>query len=188
MLEEGEPNIWGRTYRAGGFSKRQHGHFCLVSQGYTWNCTRVPSALLEDWSSLPTCALEAGLPQNEIKYVRSRFDPERNKVINDEVDRLLEIRVIEECFYPVWLCNLIVVQKKNDKLRICMDFAHLNKVCPEDSYPLSQIDQVIDATTGYNLRKGEIKNKKKLSKVSAYLHITFDLIGWKNGIWHDLLI
>ena len=117
------------------------------------------------------------MPQNEIKYVRSGFDLERNKVINDEVDRLLEIRVIEECFYPVWLCNLIVVQKNNDKLRICMDFAHLNKVCPEDSYPLSQIDQVIDATTGYNLRKGEIKNKKKSSKVSAYLHITFDLIG-----------
>ena len=31
-----------------------------------------------------------------------------------------------------------------------MDFTHLNKACPKDSYPLPQIDQMVDATTGYN--------------------------------------
>ena len=31
-----------------------------------------------------------------------------------------------------------------------MDFTHLNKVCPKDSYPLPRIDQMVDATTGYN--------------------------------------
>ena len=65
-----------------------------------------------------------------------RFTPERNNNINDEVDRLLEIGAIEECFYPVWLCNPVVVPKNNKKLRICMDFTHLNKACPKDSYHL----------------------------------------------------
>ena len=63
---------------------------------------------------------------------------------------MLEIGAIEECFYLVWLCNLVVVHKKNGKLRICMDFIHLNKACPKDNYPLPQIDQMVDATTGYN--------------------------------------
>ena len=31
-----------------------------------------------------------------------------------------------------------------------MDFTHLNKACPKDSYPLPRIDQMVDATTGYN--------------------------------------
>ena len=56
-----------------------------------------------------------------VRHKQRRFSPERNKAINDEVDRLLEIGAIEECFYPVWLCNQVLVHKKNGKLRICMD-------------------------------------------------------------------
>ena len=85
-----------------------------------------------------------------MRQKQRRFAPERNKAINDEVDRLLKIEAIEECFYPIWLCNPVVVPKKNGKVRICMAFTHLNKACPKDSYPLLWIDQMIDATTGYN--------------------------------------
>ena len=31
-----------------------------------------------------------------------------------------------------------------------MDFTYLNKASPKDSYPLPRIDQMVDATTGYN--------------------------------------
>ena len=31
-----------------------------------------------------------------------------------------------------------------------MDFTNLNKACPKDSYPLPQINQMVDATIGYN--------------------------------------
>ena len=31
-----------------------------------------------------------------------------------------------------------------------MDFTNLNKAYPKDSYPLPQIDQIVDATIGYN--------------------------------------
>ena len=85
-----------------------------------------------------------------IRQKQRRFASERDKVINDEVDKLLEIGAIEECFYPVWLCNPVVVPKKNGKLRICMDFTYLNKACPKESYHFPRIDQMVDATTGYN--------------------------------------
>lgn len=32
-----------------------------------------------------------------------------------------------------------------------MDFIDLNKACPKDRFPLSQIDIIIDATTGYRV-------------------------------------
>jgi hypothetical protein len=36
------------------------------------------------------------------------------------------------------------VLKKNGKWRMCVDYMSLNKACPKDPFPLSQIDQVID--------------------------------------------
>ena len=35
-----------------------------------------------------------------VRQKQRRFNPERNKVISDEVDRLLEIDAIEPCHYP----------------------------------------------------------------------------------------
>ena len=34
---------------------------------------------------------------------------------------------------------------------MCIDFVDLNKVCPKDSYLLSRIDQMVDATCGHEL-------------------------------------
>ena len=34
---------------------------------------------------------------------------------------------------------------------MCIDFKKLNKACPKDSYPLSRIDQLVDATSGHEL-------------------------------------
>ena len=40
----------------------------------------------------------------------------------------------------------MVVKKKNEKWRVCVDFTDLNKVCLKDPYPIPQIDQLVDAT------------------------------------------
>ena len=41
-----------------------------------------------------------------VRQKQRRFAPKRNKVISDEVDRLLEIDAIEPCQYPEWLSNV----------------------------------------------------------------------------------
>jgi len=84
-----------------------------------------------------------------VRQKQIRFALERNKVISDEVDRLLEIDAIEPCQYSRWLSNVVVVKKKNEKWRVCIDFTNLNKACPKDSYPLPKINQLVDATAGY---------------------------------------
>jgi hypothetical protein len=34
---------------------------------------------------------------------------------------------------------------------MCIDYTNLNKACPKDPYPLPQIDQIVDSTSGCDL-------------------------------------
>ena len=43
----------------------------------------------------------------------------------------------------------MVVKKKNGKWRVCVDFTNQNKACPKDPFPMSRIDQLMDATAGH---------------------------------------
>ena len=86
-----------------------------------------------------------------VKIFREQFSPERNKVINNEFDNTLKTRKISEVKYPDWLANVVVVEKKNGKWRVCIDFTDLNKACPKDPFPLPYIDVMVDATTAHEL-------------------------------------
>jgi hypothetical protein len=38
--------------------------------------------------------------------------------------------------YPTWLANVVMVQKKSGKWRMCIDFTSLNKAYPKDNFSL----------------------------------------------------
>ena len=92
-----------------------------------------------------------------VKQPLRRFAEEKRKIIGDEVARLLLARFIMEVFYPDWLSNPVLVQKKKDDplkeaiWRMCIDYTSLNKACPKDPFALPRIDQVIDSTAGCEL-------------------------------------
>ena len=44
-----------------------------------------------------------------------RFHPDRQKIIRNEIDKLLEAGFIREVDYPDWLANVVVVPKKEGK-------------------------------------------------------------------------
>ena len=50
-----------------------------------------------------------------IRQKRRKFAPERNQIINDEVQKLIDIGSVREVEYPKWLVNIVVVKKKNRK-------------------------------------------------------------------------
>lgn len=82
---------------------------------------------------------------------RRSFMLERQKVIDKEVGKVLAVRFIQEVHYPRWLANMVMVKRANGMWRICIDYTYLNKVCPKNSFLLSEIDQLIDVTSGHRL-------------------------------------
>ena len=90
----------------------------------------------------------------QIKPVRQRrrkFNEERRQAIRDETQKLLAAGHIKEIQYPKWLANVVLVKKSNEKWRMCVDFTDLNKACPKDSYPLPNIDALVDSAAGCKL-------------------------------------
>nr|GFA35884.1 hypothetical protein [Tanacetum cinerariifolium] len=66
--------------------------------------------------------------------------PERTKAIQAEVQKLVEVRIMREVYYHDWLSNPVMVKKHDGSWRMCVDFMDLNKGCPQDCYPLPEID------------------------------------------------
>jgi hypothetical protein len=76
---------------------------------------------------------------------------ERNQAIDEEVGMLLQAGFIREVQYLEWLANMVMVKKANGKWKMCVDFINLNKACPNESFPLSRIDLLVDSTTSHKL-------------------------------------
>ncbi|XP_074290386.1 uncharacterized protein LOC141617112 [Silene latifolia] len=55
-----------------------------------------------------------------LELKKRKFAPERNTIINEEVDKLLDMRMIREVMYPKWLANVVMVQKKNGATYQCL--------------------------------------------------------------------
>ncbi|GFS45972.1 hypothetical protein Acr_00g0099270 [Actinidia rufa] len=53
-----------------------------------------------------------------VRQKRRKFAPERLKVIEDEVDKLIRANVVREAHYPDWLANVVVAPKKGGKWRL----------------------------------------------------------------------
>jgi len=56
---------------------------------------------------------------------------------------MLHAGIIRESSSP-WAFLVVVVKKKNGKLRFCVDYRKLNEVTIKDSYLLPRIDELID--------------------------------------------
>ena len=82
---------------------------------------------------------------------RRKFNEERRLVFKEETQKLLKAGHIREIQYPEWLANVVLVKKENGKWRLCVDFTNLNKAHPKDSYPLPNIDSLVNNTSGYRL-------------------------------------
>lgn len=56
----------------------------------------------------------------------------RHKGIDEEVDKLLNVRFIYEIEYPEWLANMVLAKKANEKWRMCVNYIDLIEVFPKD--------------------------------------------------------
>lgn len=85
--------------------------------------------------------------QAPIKQRAYRASPDKRQEIDRQVATLLEDGIIEESCSP-WSSPVVLVKKKNNSWRFCVDYRKLNSVTIKDSHPLPRVDDTLDALSG----------------------------------------
>jgi hypothetical protein len=75
-------------------------------------------------------------------------NPRKAPSIKAEVEKLLNVGFIYLVPLTEWVSNLVLVNKKQGTIRVCMDFRDLNKACPKDSFPTPFIYHILDECAG----------------------------------------
>ena len=90
------------------------------------------------------------------------------KKMKIELDRMESLNVIEKVTHPTdWVSNIVVVEKSNGKLRLCLDPRNLNKAIKREHFQLPTVDDIMAKMPG-------AKIFSKLDASSGYWQIRVD--------------
>ncbi|MCO5581697.1 hypothetical protein L7F22_035586 [Adiantum nelumboides] len=68
--------------------------------------------------------------------------------IKEDIDKLKEAEFIYEIEHTDWVSPIVLVFKKNEKLRVCVNLKKVNAATIKDNYPLPITDHVIERVVG----------------------------------------
>jgi hypothetical protein len=69
-------------------------------------------------------------------------------LIEKEIIKLFEAKIIVSLRFSKWLSNLVLVRKKSGEIRLCVVFRNLNQVSLKDNYPLPKMDDILQRVVG----------------------------------------
>ena len=85
--------------------------------------------------------------------------------VEQELNRLLDQRILERVEHSEWASPIVVVPKPNGKIRLCVDFkVSVNKVLDVTQYPLPRPEDLFTSLAGG-------KRYTKLDLSQAYLQL-----------------
>ena len=58
----------------------------------------------------------------------------------------MDANLLKVINYLPWIANIVLVPKKDGKVRMCVDYRDLNRASPKDDLPLPHIDVLVDNT------------------------------------------
>lgn len=76
-----------------------------------------------------------------------RIPPSQYESVRAHIQQLLDSKVIRESSSP-YSSPIVLVQKKDGTIRMCVDYRQLNAKTRKDAYPLPRIEESLDALTG----------------------------------------
>lgn len=83
---------------------------------------------------------------------------------------ILVVDTLKKIRFQIYVVNSIVVKKSTWKSRMCIDFRAMKKVCPVDSYPLPNINQLVDAKS-VNIWPDPNMGRVRVSKIKGRVKI-----------------
>ena len=122
-LDDSRPE---RTTRMGTLASQSARHKLMMflrenQDVFAWNHEDMPGIN----SSVIIHRLNVSPSSTPVPQKKRVFAQERDKVITEEVWKLLEADFIREVYYPDWLANVVMVKKANGKSRMYVDFTDL---------------------------------------------------------------
>ena len=95
-----------------------------------------------------------------------RLNPEKADALKQELNKLLDLGIIEESSSP-WASPIVMVPKPDGTLRLCTDFRKVNSVTVPDPFPLPLVEDLLD-------RVGKAKFLTKLDMTRGYWQVPLD--------------
>ena len=77
-----------------------------------------------------------------------RMAPAELKELKSQIHELLEKKFVRPSYSP-WGAPVLFVKKKDETMRMCIDYRELNKVTIKNKYPLPRIDDLFNQLQGY---------------------------------------
>ena len=71
--------------------------------------------------------------------------------VKEDIDKLLKIGFIRPIKRAKWLSPILVVPKKNGKIRVCINYKILNAVTITNAFPLLFTSSVLDVVAGHEM-------------------------------------
>ena len=71
--------------------------------------------------------------------------------IKAEVMKQFDADFLAITSYPQWVANFVPIQKKDGKVRMCVDYRDLNRASPKDDFPLPHIEVLVDNTAQHKV-------------------------------------
>ena len=72
-----------------------------------------------------------------------RMAPTEMKELKDQFQELLDLEFIQPSV-SLWGAPVLFLKKKDESMRLCIDYRKLNKVTFKNQYPLPRIDDLFD--------------------------------------------
>jgi hypothetical protein len=116
-------------------------------------------SLIEEWSDIfSKNDLDIGLTsvvkhniriddEQPFKQRHRKIPPAMYKEVRLHLKELLEAGVIRKSHSP-WASNIVLVRKKDQSLRLCVDYRQLNKRTIKDAYALPRIEDILEGLGG----------------------------------------
>ena len=97
------------------------------------------------------CMHKINLKKDVILVVSQRYKMNLNyaRAIKEELDKFLKVGFIYPLEQVTWVSPIVIVPKKNGKLRIYVDYRKLNVAIEIDPFPLPFQDTLLDAVVGH---------------------------------------
>ncbi|PKI77688.1 hypothetical protein CRG98_001918, partial [Punica granatum] len=112
------------------------------------------------WSYADMPGLDPSIVKHFLPFDTENFPLKRQHLQRQRADLLLRIKeevvkqinagFLEVCNYSEWVANIMPVEKKDGRVRVCVDYRDLNKASPKDNFPLPHIDVLVDNTARHN--------------------------------------